>query len=190
MLTTVLAFAASILALVVGARTYSKVLAAPSSTDAANDIASAISQGATAFLNRQYRTVAASACDCWRHIGCQPGSRRQVTDAACQQVDFAKRVIQPESGALDHRPATVSCRCGNRTGQPFGVDCRHVAGGWRAKQAVIGQTSRFKQFLDCPRQRITGAIEMIGAIAEYRALRAYHVLDGLGRVLRRTKMLE
>ncbi|MCH2173643.1 sodium-translocating pyrophosphatase [Myxococcota bacterium] len=54
----VLAFIASIVALAYGVVLYQKVLAAPKSTDRANEIASAIADGASAFLNRQYRTVA------------------------------------------------------------------------------------------------------------------------------------
>ncbi len=53
-----LAFVASILALVMGAWLYRVVIAAPSSTPRAEEIAAAISEGASAFLNRQYRTVA------------------------------------------------------------------------------------------------------------------------------------
>jgi len=53
-----IAFIASILALAYGVVLYQKVLAAPRSTDKANEIAAAISDGASAFLNRQYRTVA------------------------------------------------------------------------------------------------------------------------------------
>jgi len=55
---TTIAYIASILALVYGVVLYRKVLAAPRSTDKANEIAKAISDGASAFLNRQYRTVA------------------------------------------------------------------------------------------------------------------------------------
>ncbi len=55
--TTEIAFAASILAIVVGIVLYKRVLSAPTSTDRANDIASAIAVGAQAFLSRQYRTV-------------------------------------------------------------------------------------------------------------------------------------
>jgi len=58
MLTTIMAFAASIVAVVVGIALYRKVLAAPTTNPKANEIASAISEGATAFLSRQYRTVA------------------------------------------------------------------------------------------------------------------------------------
>ena len=53
-----LAFVASIAALVVGVGLYRKVNDAPTSTEAANDIAAAIRAGAEAFLSRQYRTVA------------------------------------------------------------------------------------------------------------------------------------
>jgi len=53
-----LAFVASILALVMGAWLYRVVIAAPSSNLRAEEIAAAISAGASAFLNRQYRTVA------------------------------------------------------------------------------------------------------------------------------------
>ena len=58
MLTTIMAFAASIVAVVVGLALYRKVLAAPATNPTANEIASAISEGATAFLSRQYRTIA------------------------------------------------------------------------------------------------------------------------------------
>ena len=53
-----IAFVASILALATGAWLYRVVQAAPSSTARADEIAQAISTGASAFLNRQYRTVA------------------------------------------------------------------------------------------------------------------------------------
>jgi K(+)-stimulated pyrophosphate-energized sodium pump len=53
-----IAFVASILALATGARLYRVVQAAPTSTERADEIAQAISTGASAFLNRQYRTVA------------------------------------------------------------------------------------------------------------------------------------
>jgi len=53
-----IAFIASILALVYGVVLYRKVLSAPRSTERANEIAAAIAEGASAFLNRQYRTVA------------------------------------------------------------------------------------------------------------------------------------
>ncbi len=53
-----IAYVASILALATGARLYRVVQAAPTSTERADEIAQAISTGASAFLNRQYRTVA------------------------------------------------------------------------------------------------------------------------------------
>ncbi len=53
-----IAFVASILALVMGAWLYRVVIAAPSPNPRAEEIAAAISAGASAFLNRQYRTVA------------------------------------------------------------------------------------------------------------------------------------
>ena len=54
----ILAFVTSIVALAYGVVLYQKVLSAPRCTDRANDIAKAISEGASAFLSRQYRTVA------------------------------------------------------------------------------------------------------------------------------------
>jgi K(+)-stimulated pyrophosphate-energized sodium pump len=56
--TIALAFAAGLLAVIVGLALYRRVLAAPTSTPRANEIADAIRTGAAAFLNRQYRTVA------------------------------------------------------------------------------------------------------------------------------------
>jgi len=53
-----IAFVASILALAMGAWLYRAVISAPTSTQRADEIAAAISAGASAFLNRQYRTVA------------------------------------------------------------------------------------------------------------------------------------
>jgi K(+)-stimulated pyrophosphate-energized sodium pump len=53
-----IALVASILALAMGARLYRAVISAPTSTQRAVEIAAAISAGASAFLNRQYRTVA------------------------------------------------------------------------------------------------------------------------------------
>ena len=58
MIVTFLSFVAAVAALVVGLGMYKRVIAAPTSTDRANEVAQAISEGATAFLSRQYRTVA------------------------------------------------------------------------------------------------------------------------------------
>ncbi len=58
MFVTVLAFVAGILAIVWGGKLYRQVMAAPSTHTRANEISAAIAQGATAFLRRQYRTVA------------------------------------------------------------------------------------------------------------------------------------
>ncbi len=58
MLQVILGFLASIAAIAVGVGLYRSVIAAPVSSDRANDIAAAIRSGAEAFLNRQYRTVA------------------------------------------------------------------------------------------------------------------------------------
>jgi len=55
---TLLAIIASVIALIYGVRLYRQVQDAPTSTDKANEIAAAIAQGASAFLRRQYRTVA------------------------------------------------------------------------------------------------------------------------------------
>jgi len=54
----ILAFVTSIVALAYGVVLYQKVLSAPRCTDRANDIAASIAEGASAFLSRQYRTVA------------------------------------------------------------------------------------------------------------------------------------
>jgi K(+)-stimulated pyrophosphate-energized sodium pump len=55
--TNEIAFAAALLAIIVGIVLYRRVLAAPTSTQRANEIAAAIRSGAGAFLSRQYRTV-------------------------------------------------------------------------------------------------------------------------------------
>ena len=55
---TTIAFIASILALAYGVVLFRKVLAAPTCTEKADAIAAAIAEGASAFLSRQYRTVA------------------------------------------------------------------------------------------------------------------------------------
>jgi K(+)-stimulated pyrophosphate-energized sodium pump len=55
---TSLALAAGALAVLAAGFWYRAVLAAPTSTDKANEIAAAIRSGAEAFLSRQYRTVA------------------------------------------------------------------------------------------------------------------------------------
>jgi len=57
-MTLFLAFAAAALAVGFGFVLYRKVLAQPANSPRANEIASAIRQGAEAFLARQYRTVA------------------------------------------------------------------------------------------------------------------------------------
>jgi len=54
----VLSLVAAIAAIAVGMGLYRRVIAAPTSTDRANEIAAAIRSGAEAFLSRQYRTVA------------------------------------------------------------------------------------------------------------------------------------
>src|SRR5262245_53045929 len=54
----VLSLIAAIAAIAVGVGLYRRVIAAPTSTERANDIAAAIRSGAEAFLSRQYRTVA------------------------------------------------------------------------------------------------------------------------------------
>jgi K(+)-stimulated pyrophosphate-energized sodium pump len=56
--TLIIALLASILALVLAGILFARVLAAPTSTPRANEIAAAIRSGAEAFLTRQYRTVA------------------------------------------------------------------------------------------------------------------------------------
>jgi K(+)-stimulated pyrophosphate-energized sodium pump len=55
---TVIALVSSVIALAVGGLLYRRVLAAPAPNARANEIALAIREGANAFLNRQYRTVA------------------------------------------------------------------------------------------------------------------------------------
>ena len=52
------AFLTAFAALALGVYLYQVVLRAPTSTEKANEIAGAIAAGASAFLNRQYRTVA------------------------------------------------------------------------------------------------------------------------------------
>ena len=58
MATTAASFIAALVALAMGFYYYRRVLSAPTSTDRANEVAEAIRAGASAFLNRQYRTVA------------------------------------------------------------------------------------------------------------------------------------
>ena len=58
MLVTVLALIASLVAVAWGAKLYSQVQSSAAGNERANEIAQAIAQGASAFLNRQYRTVA------------------------------------------------------------------------------------------------------------------------------------
>ncbi len=55
---TLIALVASVLAIAAAVVLYRAVLAAPTSTERANEIAAAIRTGAAAFLSRQYRTVA------------------------------------------------------------------------------------------------------------------------------------
>jgi K(+)-stimulated pyrophosphate-energized sodium pump len=54
----VLSFIAGLAAIAVGVGLYRRVIAAPTSTERANEIAAAIRSGAEAFLSRQYRTIA------------------------------------------------------------------------------------------------------------------------------------
>jgi K(+)-stimulated pyrophosphate-energized sodium pump len=56
--TTTIAFIASILSLLAGVIFYRRVVAAPTTNERANEIAAAIATGASAFLRRQYTTVA------------------------------------------------------------------------------------------------------------------------------------
>jgi len=56
--TTLIAFIASLLALAGGVFLYRVVIAAPTSSQRANEIAAAIATGASAFLRRQYTTIA------------------------------------------------------------------------------------------------------------------------------------
>jgi K(+)-stimulated pyrophosphate-energized sodium pump len=56
--TTLIAFIASLLALAAGVFLYRVVIAAPTSSQRANEIAAAIATGASAFLRRQYTTIA------------------------------------------------------------------------------------------------------------------------------------
>jgi len=58
MLQIVLSLVAAVAAIAAGVGLYRRVIAAPTSTERANDIAAAIRSGAEAFLSRQYRTVA------------------------------------------------------------------------------------------------------------------------------------
>jgi K(+)-stimulated pyrophosphate-energized sodium pump len=58
MLQIILSLAAAVCALMVAIALYRTVLAAPTASERANEIAAAIRAGAEAFLNRQYRTVA------------------------------------------------------------------------------------------------------------------------------------
>ena len=55
---TLIALVASVLAIAAAIVLYRAVIAAPTSTERANEIAAAIRTGAEAFLSRQYRTVA------------------------------------------------------------------------------------------------------------------------------------
>jgi K(+)-stimulated pyrophosphate-energized sodium pump len=55
---TLIALIAAVAAIVWGVRLYAQVRNAPATNPRANEIAAAIAQGASAFLNRQYRTVA------------------------------------------------------------------------------------------------------------------------------------
>jgi K(+)-stimulated pyrophosphate-energized sodium pump len=57
MLQMVLALLSALVAIVTGIALYRRVVAAPTSTPRANEIAAAIRAGAEAFLSRQYRTV-------------------------------------------------------------------------------------------------------------------------------------
>ena len=57
MFATLIAFIAALAAIVVGGFLYQRVLAEPTSTERANEIAAAIQTGANAFLSRQYTTV-------------------------------------------------------------------------------------------------------------------------------------
>jgi K(+)-stimulated pyrophosphate-energized sodium pump len=68
----VLALVASVLAIAAAGLWYRAVLAAPTSTDKANEIAAAIRAGAEAFLSRQYRTIAMVGVPLFFLIGLLP----------------------------------------------------------------------------------------------------------------------
>jgi K(+)-stimulated pyrophosphate-energized sodium pump len=68
----VLALIASVVAVAAAGFWYRAVLAAPTSTDKANEIAAAIRAGAEAFLSRQYRTVAMVGVPLFILIGVLP----------------------------------------------------------------------------------------------------------------------
>ncbi len=70
---TALAFISSVIALAVGGFLYRRVLAAPAPNPRANEIALAIREGATAFLNRQYRTIAMVGVPVFALVGWQLG---------------------------------------------------------------------------------------------------------------------
>jgi K(+)-stimulated pyrophosphate-energized sodium pump len=69
---TLLALIAGVLAVLAAGFWYRAVLASPTSTDKANEIAAAIRAGAEAFLSRQYRTVAMVGVPLFLVIGLLP----------------------------------------------------------------------------------------------------------------------
>ena len=97
----VLSLIAAIAAIAVGVGLYRRVIAAPTSTDRANEIAAAIRSGAEAFLSRQYRTVA--------KVGRADPARGRAVPGLVVRVRLPGRRARERGGRL-HRHERVGAR--------------------------------------------------------------------------------
>src|SRR5574338_522448 len=132
-ITVTFALLASVLALVLAGILFARVLAAPTSTPRANEIAAAIRSGAEAFLARQYRTVGMVGLPIglllWVFLGRWYAAGFAIGALASAAAGFAGRMV---SGRANRRVAQ-----GARSGFGRGF-ARAFDGGAVTGLAVVG----------------------------------------------------